>query len=197
MEHRHFFVALGVPRGMDTASIEVAYRKIVTRYRDTLHNHEEEGLSTEQILSFSVLRTYSERRHAALMEQSEDAAPHITGEVDRFFGGHIPEVNEEKRRARVADKDLYVEMRLSPDEARAGGIFPVHIPVVRACIACDEQSEESRLVCKACEGSGRITEDRMIEVTVPPGVQHDQRARVAMQDVGLGHTDLIVHVLVG
>jgi len=196
MEHRHFFVALGVPRGMDTASIEVAYRKIVTRYRDTLHSSEEEGLSTEQVLSFSVLRTYSERRHAALMEKTEDAAPQITGEVDRFFGGFIPEVSG-KARARVADKDLYVEVRLSPDEARAGGIYPVHIPVVRACIACDEQSEESRLVCKACQGSGQITEDRMIEVTVPPGVQHDQRARVAMQDVGLGHTDLIVHVLVG
>lgn len=190
MEHRRFFVALGVPRGADPGQVQVAYRNIVTRYRTPVEPEEESS-------NFHVLRSYSQRRHAALMEQQRDIQPEDIGEIDRFFGGFVPEVLDEPTRARQAGKDLYVELRLSPAEARMGGLQPVHIPVIRRCPACMEHEEKERLVCKACGGSGRVSEDHLVEVAVPPQVKDGQRASVAMEDVGLGSTTLLVFVSVG
>jgi DnaJ-class molecular chaperone len=195
MPHRRaFFIALGVPRGAPTETIRVAYRRVVNRYRQELTEPEEEN--TEPPLSFAVMRTYSERRHTALFD-GPSPAPTTLGdsEVDRFYHGYVPEVMPP--RARREGKDLFVELRLDADEARAGGLFPVHIPVVKPCPSCaDHSDEEGHLSCTLCHGNHRVTEDRMVEVTVPPRVKHRQTARVAMEDVGLGETDLIIHVLV-
>ena len=194
MEHRKFFVALGVPHGADPGQVQTAYRKLVTRYRTP-----EEPAASEQREGepFHVLRSYSERRHATLMEQETPALPEETGEVDRFFGGFVPEVIDAPARATPDGKDLYVELRLSHAEARMGGLQSVHIPVLRRCPACKEQEEKERLVCKACAGRGQVSEDHLIEVTVPPRVKAGQRASVAMEDVGLGATTLLVYVSVG
>lgn len=193
MPHRRaFFIALGVPKGAPTETIRVAYRRVVNRYRSELTEPEEEN--TEPPLSFAVMRTYSERRHTTLFD---DPAPATQGEseIDRFYHGYVPEVMPP--RARKEGKDLYVELRLDAEEARVGGLFPVHIPVVKQCPCCSDHSdEEEHLSCTLCHGTHRITEDRMVEVTVPPRVKNRQVARVAMEDVGLGETDLIIHVLV-
>ena len=194
MEHRKFFVALGVPHGADPGQVQTAYRKLVTRYRAP---EEPADLHAEDEGPFHVIRSYSERRHAALMEQDAPALPEETGEVDRFFGGFVPEVMDTPARATPTGKDLYVELRLSHAEARFGGLQPVHIPVLRKCPACEEQEEKQRLVCKACGGHGRVYEDHLVEVTVPPRVTDGQRASVAMEDVGLGATTLLVYVSVG
>jgi len=188
MEHRQFFVALWVPKGADTDTVQVAYRKVVARYRHAMQEEEEAPHS------FSVLRTYSERRHAELFDQDGPAVPPASGEVDQFYGGFVPEVPG-AHRATLAGKDLFVELRISPHDARSGGIFPVHIPVVRSCPSC-EDSEDNGLVCRTCHDTGRITDDHTVEVTVPPEVTNGLVARLAMADVGLGQTQLIVRVMV-
>lgn len=216
MQKREFYVALGVPHddNLDTRSITVAYRKVINRYRQELADFLDEP--TQPPLNFAVMRTYSERRHASLFDPATKSALGET-EIDRYFDGFVPEVDPAptpKRRARPEGKDLFVELRLTADEARRGGLFPVHIPVVRLCPSCAEHAddedhaderhhltskgtvEHGQLRCRLCHGTHRVTEDRMVEVTVPPGVTHDQLSRVAMEDVGLGHTDLIVHVVI-
>jgi DnaJ-class molecular chaperone len=192
---RHFYVALGIPREADTESVRVAYRKLVTRYRRML-DPEPEPLDdpTEPPLAFQVMRTYSERRHSALFDQPEPLVTKSDSEVDRFFSGYVPEV-ETRPRARRAGKDLFVELRLDEDEARRGGLFPVHIPVVKPCPSCASGGDEP-LVCSFCGDARQVTEDRIVEVTVPPSVQHGQVARIAMDDVGLERTDLIVLVVI-
>jgi DnaJ-class molecular chaperone len=195
MERRTFYVALGIPRGEDTEMVRLAYRKVVDRYRLQL---EEEHFDDPTLppLSFSVLRSYCERRHAAVFDPPESAAGEA--EVDSFFHGYVPDVLPPK--AKRSGKDLYVELRLTKDEAKIGGIFPVHIPVVKPCPACQaakDEDEEHTLACRLCAGRRRVTEDHLVEVTAPPGVQDGQSARVAMEDVGLGATDLIINVLIG
>ena len=191
MKHREFYVALGVPREADADAIRPAYRKIVTRYRREL-DQDLLDETTEPALSFRVLRTYSERRHSTLFEPDPVIKP--DSEVDRFFNGFVPEV-EGPTKARRSGKDLYVELRLEREEARCGGLFPVHIPVIKDCPACFESEDES-LVCSLCNGTHTVTEDRMIEVVVPPGVYDGQIARIAMEDVGLEHTDLVCNLLI-
>lgn len=224
MQKRAFYVALGVPHddNLDTRSVTVAYRKVINRYRQELADFLDEP--TQPPLNFAVMRTYSERRHASLFDPVTGSALGES-EIDRYFDGFVPEVDpaptpplastsKPKRRARPEGKDLFVELRLAVDEARRGGLFPVHIPVVRQCPSCADHAddcdhadhrhhltskgkvEQGQLRCRLCHGTHRVTEDRMVEVTVPPGVTNDQVSRVAMEDVGLGHTDLIVHVVI-
>jgi DnaJ-class molecular chaperone len=165
---------------------------------------------TEPPLRFGVLRSYSERRHGALFDRPEPLVSRPASEVDRYFGGVVPELAEEPlvptaspahahpaARARRAGKDLYVELRVEPEEARRGGIFQIHIPVVTPCPRCSTSTdEESRLACRLCHGAHQLTTDRVVEVTAPPAVAHGQVARIAMEDVGLEETDLVVVVLI-
>lgn len=195
MKHRHFYVALGIPRGADSEAITLAYRRLVVRYQDELDEPSTPDDASSTQGAFAVLRSYSERRHKALMEEAASAMPNQQGEVDRFFGGFVPEALV-THKARQAGKDLYVELRLSEAEARSGGLYAVHIPVLRPCPRCTDADEPARIACPACKGSGRITSDHRVDVAVPPGVRHDQFARLAMEDVGLEETDLLVRVLV-
>jgi len=197
MSKRAFFVALGIPRGAPPEAIQVAYRRVVTRYRRELEEEEE---PTPPPGHFAVMRTYSERRHSALFDEPEPE-PLIpqrsrASEVDRFYDGFVPEAVAPAR-ARRDGKDLFVELRLATEEAERGGLFPVHIPVVRRCTVCEDWTVDHRLRCPHCHGAGQVLEDRMVEVAAPPGVQHGQTARLAMEDVGLEDTDMVVWVLVG
>ena len=194
MKKRSFYVALGVPRGADPDAIQVAYRKIVTRYRQAIEFEEKSSPSPESGLSFGVCRTYSERRHSGLFDQGD--AIDLKGEtaIDRFFGGVIPEVVTPK--AKRSGKDLFVELRLSVAEAKKGGLFPVNIPVIRSCPRCPEISENDRLACTLCHGAGRITENRTVNVVAPPRVEHGTRTTIPMEDVGMDHTELLVSVLI-
>lgn len=196
MKKRAFYVALGIPRDADPEAIQVAYRKVITRYRRLIEAEDMFDEPTQPLLGFGVMRTYSERRHSTIFDEPERLGMGVGAEVDRFFGGFVPEVVSPPK-ARRAGKDLFVELRLDGKEARAGGLFPVHIPVVRTCPKCTGWEEREQLACSLCQGTCRVTEDRVVEVSVPPGVAHGQIARIAMEDVGLHDTDLIVHVLLG
>jgi len=199
MAKRTFYVALGIPRGVDPESIGVAYRKVVSRYREALETEDQPPSRQPQgqITGYSVMRSYSERRHAGRFESPEPLIPtHGETDLDRYFDGFVPEVVAPPARARAEGKDLFVELRLVADEAQRGGLFPVHIPVMRDCPSCTDLDEPQQLTCKQCRGSRRVTEDRTIDVTAPPGVQHGDAARIPMEDVGIEHTDLIVKVIV-
>jgi DnaJ-class molecular chaperone len=193
MKNRTFYVALGVPRGAEPEAVQAAYRRVVTRYRRLLQTEADaEDEPTQPPLRFAVQRPYSERRHGVIFDEPEPLAASPGAEVDRFFGGVVPEV--EPARARRAGKDLYVELRIDASQARTGGIFAVHVPVLQRCLSCQD-ADENRLACPVCQGAGSVTVDRVVDVTVPPGVSHRQVARVAMEDVGLEETDLLVMVL--
>ena len=197
---RTFFIALGVPRGARPEAIHTAYRRVVTRYRRELESASAEDASARELpTGFGVMRSYSERRHAALFGEPEPEQMIPSGrgasEIDRFYDGFVPETPSPAR-ARREGKDLFVELRLSQDEASSGGIFAVHIPVVRRCPRCEDMDEETRVRCHHCHGTARVLEDRMVEVTAPPGLESGCLTRIAMEDVGLDDTDLIIRVVV-
>jgi hypothetical protein len=197
MQQRTFYVALGVPREADTEHIRLAYRRVVARYRHAIESIPEPFADdpTPPPLNFAIMRSYSDRRHGTLFDQPEPLIPTNDNELDRFCQGFVPEVIDIPK-AKRSGKDLFVELRLSPNQAKGGGMFTVHIPVIKPCPTCSALDEPRRLTCRLCGGTHRITEDRTIEITTPPGVMDGQVARLPMEDVGLACTDLVVYVVV-
>lgn len=66
---------------------------------------------------------------------------------------------------RVQRIDL--EVVLSPEEARHGGILPVEIPSLARCAACDGTGHTWLYLCRACGGEGIRTRPATILVRVP------------------------------
>lgn len=201
MKPRKFFVALGVPRGSDPEMVHVAYRKVVSRYRHELDSTSVKPLDASWVDEsltrqprFTVLRPYSERRHSRLFEDLPSPESHDRSEIDRYYGGYVPDALNLPK-ARRSGKDLFVELRVSSEESKRGGLFSVHIPVIRRCPVCEGAPEVS-VMCHCCEGTCQITEDRMVDLTTPPGLEHGQTARIPMEDVGLNKTDLVVFIQV-
>jgi molecular chaperone DnaJ len=57
----------------------------------------------------------------------------------------------------------------------------------QACPECGGAGQIVRSPCRACHGAGRVTEERTLEVEIPPGIHDGQRIRLA----GEGHAGLL------
>jgi molecular chaperone DnaJ len=53
----------------------------------------------------------------------------------------------------------------------------------QACSACAGRGRVTRTPCRECRGEGRVTEERTLEVEIPPGIHDGQRIRLS----GKGH----------
>jgi len=102
--------------------------------------------------------------------------------VDDFFSGFLPGFLE---RPRQRQKDLYLEMILTPTEASQGGLFPITVPVIEPCPRCGKTGFWEDFFCPICHGYGRIRSERGFSLTVPPHVKHGTEITLSMEDIGL------------
>jgi DnaJ-class molecular chaperone len=89
-----------------------------------------------------------------------------------------------------------MEIILSPEEARQGGIYPVKVPVWQSCPDCRHADRWETLYCPTCRGAGAIHSFREFDLTIPPNIQHGLTADVTMEGIGLHGVRLTVDVQV-
>ncbi len=63
-----------------------------------------------------------------------------------------------------------MELILTPEEARIGGIIPVEIPLRESCPTCRGKGSNLFFFCDHCGGSGSIEQIIKIKIEVPPNV---------------------------
>ncbi len=220
---KNFYIVLGVSSDADLGQIRSAYRKLVKLYHpdlsaDDVEKFHEiqrawETLSDEdtrklhdQDLSRKKLHPPKEplqvarrRREAAVARRRgpglQEEMQGLFSAVDEFFHGWVPGFFRTGRQV-SRQKNLYVELILEPDEAAAGGLFPLKVPVEQPCPECDGAGYINDLTCPACHARGRVIEYHQIEVSVPPKVTDGTQARLSLDDIGLSGVDLIVLVSV-
>ena len=76
-------------------------------------------------------------------------------------------------------REHYVEILLTPEEAREGGKISLHIPVEMVCSRCLGAGRVGRLICGRCRGQGEETLEKRFVVTIPPGVSDGMEARIS------------------
>lgn len=200
---RDYYFVLGVSRAANLNKIKKAYRKAAKQY------HPDMALAPESAEKFREIREAYEtlgnerkrrRYDEELARQGSDLritrAPEIIQQrravfdgvddlftpVDDFFSGFLPGFFEGPRQRR---KDLYLEVILTPAEAREGGLFPITVPVIEPCPRCGKTGFWEDFFCPACLGYGRIRSEREFSLSIPPHVKHGTQIRLSMEDIGL------------
>jgi molecular chaperone DnaJ len=66
---------------------------------------------------------------------------------------------------------LQVEIILTPEEERRGGILPLGIPIFSPCSVCGGSGREWLFPCTYCREQGMIKEEKRVRLHLPPMVR--------------------------
>ncbi len=211
---KDYYIILGVSRGVDVDKIKQAYRKGVKKYHPDVAQSAE---TTERFLelkeAYETLSNEEKRREYDRQLERDELSLRISRPseiikqrtsaydqcdifgslVDEFVSGFVP-VFFDRRIGK--QKNLYLELILSPREAADGGLFPIHVPVVEPCPRCNRSGMLQDFFCPVCDGYGRIKTAREIRLSVPPHIPHGTEIRLSLEDIGLREADLLITITI-
>jgi len=135
-----------------------------------------------------------------LFRGGRPAAEPLTPEpvaVRRAFRASLPEAEEEffdwvgrhlvgsgvPKSGRV--ETLNVDVLLSPEEARTGGLLPIRVPGVSPCRACEGSGRQWLHLCATCGGGGLVYEETTVRVRIPGMVTDGAVWEVPVVEAGL------------
>ena len=207
---KDYYVVLGVGRGADLNKIKKAYRIIAKKCHPDLCSSQESVEKFHEVREAYETLGDEQKRKQYDKELAGDHSPlritrvpeNILGRkspydemergasfMDEFFSGLAPGLFGGER-----NKDLYLEMVLSPLEAERGGLFSMTVPVLEPCPRCEKTGMWEDFFCPLCFGRGRINKERQFSLTVPPRIRDGTRISLSMEDMGLRNVD--IHILV-
>ena len=213
---KNYYIVLGVDRGANPSQIKHAYRRIAKQ----LHPDRSSPLAdAERFMeakeAYDTLADVERRRRYDDELTRREASPQITrvppivrdrrrlyrefeqreSMVDERFEGWVPGFYTHPRRRRV-EKDLYLEVILSPRESREGGLFPIRFPVLEPCPHCDRLGLLDEFFCPLCMGHGSVATEREFSLSIPPRTVDGTQVSISLEDIGLAGVHLHVHVRV-
>ncbi|MBW1776040.1 MAG: DnaJ domain-containing protein [Deltaproteobacteria bacterium] len=209
---KNYYIALGVSKGADLNQIKRAYRKIIKNlHPDLSHTQTTQERFIEIQEAYETLADPEKRRiHDAFLEEKKphpkrSGAPIHTPPVfetnpfpatslaDEFFEGFLPGFFSSPERGSV-DKDIYLEVILTPEEAQNGGVFPVTVPVVEPCFRCRGEAYLVHFPCPVCRGQGAVRQTRSFSLGIPPRTRDGEHLRLSLKDIGLPGVTLHIDV---
>jgi DnaJ-class molecular chaperone len=213
---KDYYMVLGITRSADLNKIKKAYRKIVKNYHPDATQTANSEKFKEVTEAYQTLSDDAKRRRydmelnqsrapvmaAHPMEAAQRRSPFIDdfysmfSHVDDFFEGFLPGFFDRGRKIRTIEKDLYVEVILSPGEALTGGLLPVTVPVIEPCPQCHTTGLWNGFFCHTCNGKGTIQSQRRFSLSFPPHTAHGTEVRISLEDIGLRNTTLNITVSV-
>ena len=213
---RNHYIVLGIDRGADPSQIKRAYRNAIKRYHPDMgggSNSSQKFIEARE--AYEVLSDIDKRR-AYDTELNRHVIPIRAAEPDRavtppsslwdetraqrsildaFFEGLVPGPYHNFP-SRSGNKDLYMEIVLSPEEARQGGVFPVTVPVIAPCPECRQDRWRYGQYCQTCRGCEAVQATREFSLVIPPDTRHGMTAEISMAGIGLNEVNLIIDVQV-
>lgn len=105
--------------------------------------------------------------------------------VDEFVEGWVPGPPCTSSRQRGVERDLNIEVVLSPRESREGGLFPIGFPEVEACPQCHSGGILERFLWPVCEGRSGIRIEREFSLKIPPRTAGGTSVTLSLEDIGL------------
>jgi len=156
---KDYYAVLGVPRNAAARAIRYAYNQLVKQLHPEMRGAKGVGAFREVQAAYETLSD-AERR------LGYDAAL-ASAEVDTRLAAAWP---VRARAARFHREACVAELLLTRQEARAGGVLPLRLPMRFPCSSC-ASSGGYAFPCEICDGDGFVSRRVACDLTLPPGVR--------------------------
>jgi DnaJ-class molecular chaperone len=185
------YVVLGVNRGADLQDIKQAYRRAVKCTHPDLSSDKNGQRFKEIQNAYDILKDRDKRRACdAKLEgqrppESRRAGRPARGSAPPPIAADLgqPDLFDASLRSRRAHSDIYLEILLSPVEARNGGRFPIRLPLDQQCPEC-RGAFPWVMLCGNCRGSGRLHRVETFSLHIPAGIADGTCVRLPLEKYG-------------
>jgi molecular chaperone DnaJ len=183
---KDYYQILGVARDASSSAIKRAYRRLAKKYHPDLASAGSVPELQELQTAYDTLTdTERRQRYDETLGRSERA------DTVSWSFVRSPAVGDLRRPFQPGS--LSGEILLTREEAQAGGILPLEVPVSATCQACDGTGG-SVFDCDRCFGEGKISRRLPVPVSIPRGVRNGEVFQVATDDPSLPSIFLTVHI---
>jgi molecular chaperone DnaJ len=186
---KDLYVVLGVPRNASQAAIKKAFRRLAREFHPDLGGVAQ-GSSELQALqaAYETLADAERRRRydESLQQMERDRfAPLSWSFVRSPASGDL--------RRPTMPGSLSGEILLTPQEARAGGVLPLDVPLPSTCPACDGTGGFV-FDCPRCGGEGKVERRLPVPIRIPANVPDGTVFQLAVDDPAVLSVLLTVHI---
>ena len=216
MATKDYYLILGISRRENTHGIQDAFRELAKKYHPDRAGPETTPKFQDIQEAYEVLsdpekrKSYNRelereevqfsRRYSrpeplvpermSLLRDFETIRPSFEPLFERFVRNFTREGIPKGERL----EGLNVEVILSPEEAAAGVVVPVGVPVFYACPQCGGSGRDWLFPCVDCNGQGIIEEGETVRVRIPPMVPDRTVIEVPIHGLGIHNFFLRLHI---
>jgi molecular chaperone DnaJ len=182
---KDYYQLLGVPRDASVTTIKRAFRRLARRL-DRGRVEAATGTIAELQAAYETLTDAERRRrYDDTLGGDERAALADWAFVRRPAAGDL--------RRPFAPASLTAEILLRPEEATAGTLLSLDVPVTATCDACGGTGG-SLFDCGRCQGEGKVARRLPVPVHVPAGLREGAVFQVRTDDPAVPSILLTVHL---
>ncbi len=194
---KDYYQILGLPHQCTQEDIKKAYRKLARgSHPDTCKEKDSSKFREIQEAYDAIGSTDKRRAYDKRLKEAAEYRPissfwnneqyPYSFSIENYFEdmlGNLLQKNPIFQEQYEIDHQL--ELILTADEARAGLIIPVTIPIRKTCPVCGGTLFNIFSFCDYCHGAGHIVRDIAAKVEIPPHVRNNSRFKIPIQEAGV------------
>jgi DnaJ-class molecular chaperone len=183
---KDYYQLLGVPRDASVTAIKRAFKRLARGFSPSRAGGASPDAFAEIQAAYETLTDAERRRrYDDELVEEEPRLPIEWSFVRRPAAGDL--------RRPFAPTSLAAEILLKPEEAAAGAVLSIDVPVTATCDACGGTGG-SVFDCGRCQGEGKVGRRLPVPVHVPPGIREGTVFQVRTDDPAVPSILLTVHL---